>query len=185
MREIWKDITDYEGYYQVSNLGRVRSLDREVRTSNGRTILRLGKLISLKPHSKRKYSEINLYRSGKGKASKVHRLVAQAFIPNPENKPVVNHLNGIKNNNRVENLEWCNQSRNAAHSFEIGLQIGMKGSKNHQSKLTSEMVLNICDLLDTSRKTQLDIASIYGVDKTTIQKINTGSNWNWLTKRKD
>lgn len=98
MEEIWKDVKNYEGLYQVSNLGRVKSL------GNNRS--RKEKI--LKPHTtKAGYLMVGLYKNGKGKDFLLHRIVAMEFIPNPNNYPQCNHLDENKKNNCVENLEWC------------------------------------------------------------------------------
>lgn len=99
MEEIWKDIEGYEGLYQVSNMGRVRSLTRNIILKN--QIARSG------------YKRIQLYKNNKGyKHFQIHRLVANAFIPNPDNLPQVNHKDENKANNRVDNLEWCDSKYN-------------------------------------------------------------------------
>lgn len=107
INEIWKDIVGYEGLYQVSNLGRVKSLDRI--SKNGRFLK--GKY-KKSTQDKDGYEKVSLSKDGLPNCYLVHRLVAMAFIPNPENKPEVDHINTIRNNNVVENLRWVNKSEN-------------------------------------------------------------------------
>lgn len=108
--EIWKDIIGYEGFYQISNLGNVRSLDREVK--GGRHLK--GKL---KKHKIDRcgYHFVRLCKNGGGKNFSIHRLVAIHFIPNPNNLPEVNHIDEDKNNNCITNLEWCTRTQNMSH----------------------------------------------------------------------
>lgn len=118
--EIWKDVAGYEGFYQVSNLGRVKSLSRKV--SNGHALVEKGEML-LKPNTLAKgYFQVTLYNGKTRKAFQVHRLVASAFIPNEDNQPQINHINGNKQDNRVENLEWCNNTMNQLHAWKTGLQ---------------------------------------------------------------
>ena len=119
-KEEWRNIKGYEGYYQVSSNGRVKSLCRNI--SNGHGIVNL-KESFLKPNILAKgYFQVTLYKGKTRKCFQVHRLVACAFIPNDMNYPQVNHLNGDKQDNRVENLEWCDNSMNQLHAWKNGLQ---------------------------------------------------------------
>lgn len=116
--EIWKDITGYEGYFQVSSLGNFRSLDRTIKYKDSGTRLYPGKSL-LTETIVEGYQRIVLMKDAVKKRYMCHRLVAQEFIPNPENKPFINHINGNKADNRVENLEWCTQSENELHGYRI------------------------------------------------------------------
>lgn len=116
--EIWKPIPDCEGYF-VSNLGRFKNSDEEIK----------------QPHGKDGYQSINLKPYG---GFSVHRLVAIAFIPNPDNKPEVNHINGNKTDNRVVNLEWSTRSENNQHAWRTGLNKGITG-KHHSEETKQKM----------------------------------------------
>lgn len=127
--EVWKDISGYEGRYQASNLGRIKSLN--FRRSGVEKVMVGG-------YDEWGYKMIILY-NGSGKGGRIHRgahrIIAQTFIPNPENKPQVNHINGIKTDNRVENLEWATASENVKHNYSALNQIAPRG-KNHTSSKT-------------------------------------------------
>lgn len=113
--EIWKNIQGYEGRYQVSNMGRIKSLSRKV--WNGKTYFWTSERI-LRPGIDRDgYRLVNLSKNGKAKTEKVHRLVAKTFIPNPENKEAVNHIDEDPSNNKLENLEWATVSENNNHGW--------------------------------------------------------------------
>lgn len=119
--EVWKDIEGYEGLYQVSNFGRVRSLDRNV-TNKGvygdkSTYFTKGKL--LKPSEKQGYLRVVLSKNNERCTCSVHRLVAETFIPNPLNLPCVNHKDENKSNNHVDNLEWCSVGYNNTYGTKI------------------------------------------------------------------
>ena len=128
-KEIWKDIEGYEGKYMVSSFGRVKSFY-------------LGKEKLLKPKTdKDGYKQINLYKNKKPHTLKIHRLVAQAFIPNPDNKPQIDHINTNRADNRVDNLRWCTQKENCNNPItytklvgENCYMYGMRGSKHRASK---------------------------------------------------
>lgn len=118
--ENWKAIAGYEEHYQVSNLGRVKSLPREWVWGYG-AIRRRGELILSPGRKSDGYLSINLVRNGICKNVIIHRLVAKAFLPNPENKREVNHKNGNKGDNRLENLEWCTREENQQHAYATNL----------------------------------------------------------------
>ena len=117
--ENWKDIKGYEGFYQVSNLGRVKSLERDVYNPRGTVIRHMEEKILVQRIDKHGYAYISLCLNGKHKTIQTHRLVALAFIPNPENKPQVNHKDENPLNNCVNNLEWCTASYNANYGTRI------------------------------------------------------------------
>ena len=116
MKEIWKDIPNYEGLYLVSNKGNVISLPRKGMQSKTPKLLK-------KHKNNCNYDMVTLCKSNKIKALFIHRLVAQTFIDNPNNYPCINHKNGDKSNNCVNNLEWCSYSYNMLHAYRTKLKI--------------------------------------------------------------
>jgi hypothetical protein len=123
--EQWKDIPDYEGLYQVSDLGRVKSLEKTLIKNKIKCVY---KALIKKPHiSKRGYWEIGLCKNSLGITKKIHRLIAISFIDNPKNHPQVNHIDGNRLNNIISNLEWVNNRENSCHRVK---------SSNWTSKFT-------------------------------------------------
>lgn len=123
VNEVWKDVVGFEGYYQVSNYGRVKSADRVVKDSKGRKKPIKGAMIVGSSNSRKgvnDYQFIQLRKNGEMIRKYVHRLVAEAFLPNPFNYPQVNHIDGDKTNNQVDNLEFCSQSANIQHAYDTG-----------------------------------------------------------------
>ena len=181
MEEIWKDIEEFKEYYEISNLGNVR---RKKGTSHLKIKNRKY------TYDKDGYYKVNLKIKQKGYNRFIHRLLAKAFIDNPENKPQVNHINGIKNDNRLENLEWCTLSENRQHAYDTGLQNSYtrRGSLNNLSKLTKEQVLEIRSLYSNDlrgvkkenyngRMTMKMIGEKYNVTFAAIRLIVKNVNW--------
>lgn len=142
--EKWKDIKNYEGYYQISDAGNVKSVERVYKTKKGQRTVpeKIRALINV--HG---YLYCELWKENKHQRYAVHRLVADAFIPNVKNLPMVNHLDGNKTNNNVYNLEWCTCSENNLHAYKTGLRkpYNRRGEKNpmygkHQSETAKEKI---------------------------------------------
>ena len=162
--ENWKKIKGYENYL-VSDQGRVFNLKYK----------RFRKLSK----NRGGYLYVNLCKNGVRKSQKVQRLVANAFIPNPENKRTVNHIDGCKANNHVENLEWATYSENLQHAFDNGLKKPpcLKGIKNGRAKLTEKEVLEIRRLYKTGDYTQRGLGKMFGVSKLPIGHIVNRKIW--------
>ena len=171
MEEMWRDIKGYEGLYQVSNLGRVKSLSRFHNNNSGGY---LSKERILKQSIKRGYLTVGLCNSGKVKTYSVHRLVAIAFIDNPNNKKAVNHIDGNKTNNNVDNLEWCTYSENQKHAYKTGLHKSTTGEKSSFNKLNAIEVEDIRKNFDGNYK---KIAEKYSVSERTIKRIIKRETW--------
>lgn len=132
--EEWRDVIGYEGLYEVSNLGNVRSCEHF--TNGHHLISRV-----LKQNLNNRYMYVKLYKNHTKRSVRVHRIVAMAFIPNQDGKPQVNHIDGNRLNNSASNLEWCTQSENIRHAIDIGLQdptIMIEASKKKVLQLSLE-----------------------------------------------
>lgn len=180
MEEIWKDIDGYEGLYQVSNLGRIKSLYR---------ITCIDRHIPekiLRPALSRGYLGVALHKNMKQKTFTIHRLVAIAFLPKIENKTHVNHKDGNKLNNNVENLEWCSQLENNRHCFDVlgkmswrmGMSIKPINAKQiiQIDKITNNEICKYESLMDAERKTGIQFKNIH---KVCNNKRKTAGGFKW------
>lgn len=170
--EIWKDVLGYEGIYQVSDLGNVKSLDRvSYHPRFGDMNLKGG--IKKQCNNRYGYLMVGLHKEGRLKSHTVHRLVAIAFIPNPENKSEVNHKFGNKKDNRAIVLEWNTQEENIEHAIRTGLSVS-KGEYNSNSKLTESQVLEI---RKNTTKTMRQMSIEYNVVFSCISGIIKRKTW--------
>ena len=165
LNEDWRDIAGYEGYYQVSSFGRVRSQYRGDRV--------------LKPTLDGPgYPRVTVVKDGVRSTRFVHRFVAIAFLPLLDGRDQVNHKNGVKADNRVDNLEWCTQFENMRHAVDTGLK-DHAGEKNPQVVLTETKVLEIRKLRADGTKFRV-IAEMYGVSLSAIAMVVYRYNWTHL-----
>jgi hypothetical protein len=191
MNEEWRDIPHYEGLYQVSNLGQIRSIDRVVRRGIGTTKMLKG--IILNPLFQRNgYMFVILSKNGKTKRMAIHRAVALAFIPNPDNKSEVNHINEDKRDNRVSNLEWITIHDNRCYGTRIERGIanrdqtgkkngmfGRKGAMNPQSRkilqydLSGNFIREYENIRIAAEMTNSNPSSISRVAKGYIKQTNS------------
>lgn len=173
-KEIWKIIEDYPDY-MVSNKGRVKSMARIVNYSNGGGEHLLEDIIMKGRINNMGYWQISLFKNKKPKTKTIHRLMGIAFVPNPKNNPEINHINGIKHDNRIENLEWTTRSGNATHACKIGLM--GKEETHPMATINNGEVLAIKQLLRYSKISKVKIGEMFGTSNYVIDKINNGKNW--------
>ena len=172
MKEIWKDVFNYEGIYQVSNLGNIRILKNMKK--------------KILQNDKDGYKIIILSKKGKKSTKRVHRLVAEAFIPNPENKSYVNHKNGIKSNNCIKNLEWVTPSENNTHYYRVlgnkSPNFGKYGKNNHSSKVVLQIKNNkiIAEFYGCNEAQR--ITGINHISAVCLGKRKTSGGYKWKYK---
>lgn len=157
--DIWKEIPEYPNY-EISNTGKVKSINY-----NKERILKLQNMNG--------YSRVGLSINGTVTLFLVHRLVALAFVENSNNYSFINHINGVKNDNRAENLEWCTSAENLNHALDNSLRIMPKGENHHKSKLTEAQVLEI----RKSCLPQKELAKLYNVKQPLISAIVNKKKW--------
>lgn len=182
MHETWKslkDIVECGDFYEVSNYGRVRSIDKM--SFNGKSHWKQkGKILSIRKN-KNGYMQVHLSLDGKRKAYYLHRLVALTFKPNPKNLPEVNHEDGNKENNHDSNLKWVTDSGNKKHAYSTGLKtpINAKGLKNGNSKLNDEEIQFIRNNYTPYHKEfgATSLAKKFKVSTATIHKIVRNESW--------
>lgn len=168
--EVWKDIKDYEGFYQISNFGRVKSLLRKINYINGSICIYKERILLFDNAKSNKlnqcYKRVTLSKNNVPKRFQVHRLVGIYFLENPLNKPCVNHIDGNPSNNNFLNLEWCTHSENELHSYNVLKKI------NSIRKLTNENVKYIRENFILGRNgNTIKLAKAFNVSLNTILNI--------------
>lgn len=162
-KEIWKEIDGYDGLYLVSSEGRVKSLSRLV--NFGKNVRKTKDVILGGSSNGNGYRYVTLCSNGINTREYVHRLVAKAFLDNPENKEEVNHINGVKDDNELDNLEWATRIENQQHAYDTGLA---KGNIDEMTLTEKRMII---DLMKTGNYSNVDIHEVFNISKTTISKI--------------
>lgn len=184
--ENWKDIPGYEGYYQASTLGRIRSVERSVRHSEG--VLRVRKSQIRLGSMREGYHVISLSKNQVITGFYVHRLIALTFIPNPDNKPQVNHINSVRDDNRVENLEWATNSENQKHAFKHGFQRGRRNEEDKRSKPVIQKTLNgefIAEYPSINEAFRIAGGQIGNISRCCRGKSPTANGYKWEFKNLD
>ncbi len=166
--EIWKDISGYEGIYKISNKGNIKSLSR-FHVPKDRILTGF--------KSNNGYVCIELSKEGFSSRFYVHRIMAIAFLPNPYNKPNINHKDGVRNNNNLDNIEWCTQKENIQHAHRTGLaRVGI-GEKQAHSKLKTNNINKIRSMYRTGAYTMKEIGDIYKVSYQSISDVVNFRTW--------
>jgi len=172
--ELWKDVKGFENIYVVSNYSRIKSLIRKTKT------WQIHKEIIVSTNSKaRGYVKFPAHKDGKRYNLLFHRIIAEAWIPNPNNFPDVNHINAIRDDNRIENLEWVTHSMNIRHAYKMGNK-NQKGEKNNSAKINQNIANNIRIYHEQfPHLSQKEIGKVFGLSREHIKDIVNYKTWNY------
>jgi len=177
MGKEWRDILGYEGYYQVSSEGDVRALERVVcHNLSKKGVITLPARDRKVGANSQGYPAVQLSKENVKKVRLVHQLVCEAFSPNPNNYPQINHINGIKTDNRVENLEWCTPLHNMKHAHAMGLCKSQEGEANIMAKIKKEDVYDIRELREVGLGTYA-IARELGLTRNQVAGVYYNYRW--------
>lgn len=174
--EEWRDVVGYESSYEVSSYGKIKSIERRCASKNGKT-RKVPERIMKPKIDRYGYSAIHLSKNGERRDFTIHRLVALAFIPNPENLPQVNHKDGDKLDNRVDSLEWCSAQYNVQHSFDNGLQKVPCGTDRPFFKMSDEKVREVRKRYATEGISLVKLAKDYDICPQTLHSIILLKTW--------
>lgn len=177
MKEYWRDVKGYEGFYQVSNVGRIRSLDRIVNSNHSNKRKSKGRILKA-TKDRYGYLYVVFCVRNKRKTEKVHRIVANSFIQNPQNKEQVNHLNEIKTDNRVQNLEWATASENNNYGIGQIRRVEKRNKPTIQYSLDGELLKKWRSASDAGRTLGIDISGICKCCRGTLESIK-GYRWSY------
>lgn len=181
MQEIWKPVIGienghFDGFYEVSNLGRFKMLPRRVNCNRGKG-WRTTKEKVINGHNSHGYMSVVLKNDGRKVCIGVHILVANAFIPNTHNKPTVNHIDTNRSNNNINNLEWATQQEQVDHAKSMGVVKVLKGEERAQSKLKNAHIRTIREVYKTGKYTKLFLSKLFSVNPKCIADIVNYKTW--------
>lgn len=165
--EIWKDIPEFDGRYQISNFGRIKSI-KHLRSTSA-----IKEMILVTQINRLGYERVRLFKNIRNISFSIHRLVAAAFISNPLKLREVNHKDSNKSNNNVANLEWATRSTNVKHAYDSGVKSKPQGLRNGRARLTEEQVLHI----RKGEYSPTEYIKMYGVCRSTVNYIIAGKLW--------
>ena len=174
MIETWKDIRGYEGTHQASNLGKIKTKKRTVKSCYNSTQIRKSVVLAEDKTNNSGYIQVCIAVNGKKITKSVHRLVMLAFKPQDNEKLIVNHIDGNKHNNNLNNLEWCTHKENDEHSLRLGLK--PIGEQSGMSKLTDMQVYTIREMILMGCK-QKDVAKMFKIAETNVSAIKHNKTW--------